>query len=378
MKVLYILPYHWGGMSHYTAEIANAMSKSEEVFVLTTQNVPSSYFSDKVTLIRNLDDLDVSINQLRGIFKFKNICSLISFKNVRVIKQINPDIIHITTPLIPPLAFCIFLFRIDKNYSIIYTKHQIYALNHKSKIVVENILKFFEKLIDIRLFIIHTKEDKYDLIKEYGVSEKQSRIVPHGIYTFFQGYKKITPVENNTIIFFGRIDEYKGIEYLIEAVPLIVKKIPDVKIIIAGNGDFSHYQSLIDTSGRSLFELHIEFVPDETVATLFQRSSVVILPYTQMSGMSGVLNIAYAFGKPVIVSNVGGLDEAVEHGKTGLLVPPKDPFALADAIIKLLSDSDLRRNMENCVKAKADELSWDRVAMKTMAVYQQVLNEVKK
>ena len=89
--------------------------------------------------------------------------------------------------------------------------------------------------------------------------------------------------------------------------------------------------------------------------------------------MSGVLNVAYAFGKPVVVSDVGGLDEAVEHGKTGLLVPPRDPQALADAIIQVLVDSDLRATMEKNVKAKAEELSWDSIAKKTMIIYRDVM-----
>lgn len=131
----------------------------------------------------------------------------------------------------------------------------------------------------------------------------------------------------------------------------------------------------MEACNDSVFEIHNEFVPDDLVAALFQRSTLVVLPYTEMSGMSGVLNVAYAFGKPVVVSDVGGLDEAVEHGKTGLLVPPRDPQALADAIIQLLVDPDLKMIMQKNVKRKAEELSWSSVAKKTMEVYNEASDD---
>ncbi|MCE5338469.1 MAG: glycosyltransferase family 4 protein [Methanomicrobiaceae archaeon] len=369
---MYILPYHWGGMSHYTAELVNAVSKTEETFVLTTEKVPSNYFSNRVSVLRKIKDLDPSIQQFKGLFAFRTISAFASFRNVKIIEQIDPDIIHVTTPLIPPLAIYVSLFRLGKKYPIVYTKHGMYASSLKNRILVEWILKPFEKIVDIKLYIIHTMEDKHNLLKEYNVSEEQTQVIPHGVYTFFTQYEKVIPVEQNTVLFFGTIGEYKGIRHLIEAVPLISKRIPDIKIIIAGKGDLSPYQSLIHACGKSSFEIHNGFIPDETVAALFQRTTIVVLPYTQMSGMSGVLNIAYAFGKPVVVSDVGGLGEAVEHGKTGLLVPPRDPQALADAIIQLLVDSDLRVTMEENVKAKAEELSWDSIAKKTMEIYKDI------
>ena len=177
----------------------------------------------------------------------------------------------------------------------------------------------------------------------------------------------------NTIIFFGNIREYKGLGCLLQAVPIIQKQVKNVKIIIAGEGDLSPYQPLMGACDRSVFEIHNEFVPNDLVASLFQRSTLAVLPYTEMSGMSGVLNVAYAFGKPVVVSDVGGLNEAVEHGKTGLLVPPRDPQALADAIIRLLKDPELRAMMGKNVNRKAEELSWDNIAKKTMDVYEKVI-----
>jgi glycosyltransferase involved in cell wall biosynthesis len=116
-------------------------------------------------------------------------------------------------------------------------------------------------------------------------------------------------IQSSFLVILG---EYKGLGCLLQAVPIIQKRVRNVKIIIAGEGDLSPYWSQIEACGRSAFEIYNEFVPNDLVASLFQRSTLAVLPYTEMSGMSGVLNVAYAFGKPVVVSDVGGLDEAVE------------------------------------------------------------------
>ena len=163
---------------------------------------------------------------------------------------------------------------------------------------------------------MHTQDDKEQLLTARNLDHNDVVVIPHGTYSLFMQNEKEIPAEENTLLFFGNIREYKGLDVLINAVPAIVKQIPDLNVIIAGEGDLAPYQLLMEVCDRSVFEIHNEFVPDDVVASLFQRSTLVVLPYTKMSGMSGVLNVAYAFGKPVVVSDVGGLDEAVEHGKT--------------------------------------------------------------
>ncbi len=383
MKVMYILPYNWGGMPHYVAEIANSVSKYAEVTVVGSRSINTDYFSDNVKILKLFDDLNLSTNYIRDLLSFKliNIVkALLSFRKIRTIDEIKPDIIHVATPLIPPLSCCIWIYGLDKKYPIVYTKHGIISdASLLEKVFEEYILNFFEKLINIQKIIVHTENDKLVLTKKLKIAENSVTVVPHGVYTFFRKNEQNEGLKNPTILFFGRIQDYKGLNYLIQSIPSVLAKIPALKVIIAGEGDLSPYQSMMDVCDKSVFEVHNEFVPDDLVAALFQRSTLAVLPYTKMSGMSGVLNVAYAFGKPVVVSDVGGLDEAVEHGKTGLLVPPREPQALADAIIQLLVDSDLRATMEENVKAKAEDLSWDSIAKKTMEIYGGVcINNCKK
>lgn len=377
VKIVYILPYNWGGMPHYTAEIANAVSEYVNVTVIGSVGMPSSYFSSNVDTIKLFDELGFTMAHIRKAISLQTFRGLLSFRKIKSLTEMNPDVIHLTTPMLPPLVFFILLYRLDKKYPVIYTKHCVYSnAGFLTKIFEEYILGTCERLIDFKKIVVHTQKDKDDLLasgKLGSIDNSKIVVVPHGTYSFFNNSEGGNTLENNCLLFFGSIKDYKGLEYLIKAVPLIAKWIPDIKVIIAGEGDLSSYQPLIEACDKSMFEIYNEFVPDDLVASLFQRSTLAVLPYTEMSGMSGVLNVAYAFGKPVVVSDVGGLDEEVEDGKTGLLVPPRDPQALANAIIRLLKDPDLRAEMERNVKIKASELSWDNIAKKTMEIYQTVL-----
>jgi glycosyltransferase involved in cell wall biosynthesis len=177
----------------------------------------------------------------------------------------------------------------------------------------------------------------------------------------------------NLVLFFGRIWEYKGLEYLIRAEPLISARVPDVCIMIAGQGeDFSRYARLMLHPQR--FIVHNEFISEERVAEYFRRASIVVLPYIEAS-QSGVIPLAYSAGKPVVATTVGGLPEMVEHGRTGYLVAPRDAGQLADALVRLLLDPALRRQMGANAKHKIErECSPETIAQKTVEVYRRAVS----
>jgi glycosyltransferase involved in cell wall biosynthesis len=216
---------------------------------------------------------------------------------------------------------------------------------------------------------VHAEAIKRQLVEERGVAADKIHVVPHGTYDFYRQWARdeITEQEN-TILFFGRIWDYKGLQYLIEAEPLITAQIPNARIVIAGRGDdFSQYERMM--VNRERFVVLNERIPDEQVAQLFQEASVVVCPYIEAS-QSGVLALANAFGKPVVATTVGGIPEMIQHGKTGLLVPPRDARSLAEAVVTLLQNHNLRQEMRrHALQQSQTELSWASIAKRTRAVY---------
>jgi glycosyltransferase involved in cell wall biosynthesis len=221
--------------------------------------------------------------------------------------------------------------------------------------------------------IVHAPQMKDLLVKQFGVPSDTVHIIPH-ILLGDDCVLEDVPEEDNVILFFGRIREYKGLEYLIRAEPLITAKVPAATFVIAGAGDFGRYREMMVHPER--FIVHNEHVSDLKRAELFRRASMVVLPYIEAS-QSGVIPIAARFGKAVVATNVGGLPAMVSHGHTGYLVPPCDTKALAEAIILLLENKELRLRCGLNAKRRVNaECAADVVAGKTLAVYRQAISRV--
>ena len=215
--------------------------------------------------------------------------------------------------------------------------------------------------------IVHG-EALVDQVHEFfGLDKSCIDVIPH---VSMGGEPPANEIQENPnhVLFFGRIWDYKGLNHLIEAEPLISQHIPDVKIVIGGEGeDFQRYRDMIRNPER--FDIQNRWISDEERAEMFQRAAVVVLPYNEAT-QSGVVPVAYNFGKPVVATNVGALAECVDDEVTGLLVPPGDPQKLADAIVRILSDADLRLRMGAAGRDKLQrECSPEVVARQTVNAY---------
>lgn len=219
--------------------------------------------------------------------------------------------------------------------------------------------------------IAHNGPIKQLLLDDLAVPSEQIAVIPH---LACGEVSEAEPMRNteDSILFFGRIWPYKGLEYLIRAEPLISAQRPNAKIIIAGEGeDFAPYQQMMVNPDR--FVVHNHFIPDSQIPGFFQQADLVVLPYIEAS-QSGVIATAYSFAKPVIASAVGGLCEQVDHGQTGLLIPPADAQQLADAILTLLEDRPLRQQLGRNGQRKVEsEWSAATVARQTLQVYEQAI-----
>lgn len=141
------------------------------------------------------------------------------------------------------------------------------------------------------------------------------------------------------LLFFGYVRKYKGLDILIKAFPKILSENPAARLLIVGEfyDDPKEYNHLIKNLGiEEKVKVINQFVPNEDVAKYYQVSKVVILPYRSAT-QSGILNVAYGFYKPVIVTDVGGLAEFVDEEKTGFVVKPNLPDSIAEGVNKFFN-----------------------------------------
>jgi glycosyltransferase involved in cell wall biosynthesis len=357
MKILMITMDYFGGILHYTSQLSNALSKKVDVAVITPKDADRSLFDKSVKVI------SIPVGDTKMNFVINTLLATRMFNFLRVVREEEPDVIHFQNAY--NLWASTFLPLLGK-YKIVTTLHDV-----EPHLGYQRFDKMIARSLHFKYshcFIVHCRKEKEKLVA-LGI-KKKSYIIPHGDYSFFTKYCKEGIKERDIVLFFGHITPYKGLEYLLKATPLITKKLPNVRIIIAGKGDLKRYADLITTPNVKVYN---RFIPNQKVAELFQMAKVIVLPYVEAT-QSGIIPIAYAFKKPVVTTNVGCIPEIIDNGKTGLLVPPKNVDALAKAIIKLLKDDELRKEIgANAYLKIKEELSWDKISEKTVEVYKKVI-----
>src|SRR5262249_11190298 len=167
----------------------------------------------------------------------------------------------------------------------------------------------------------------------------------------------------DVVLFFGFVRHYKGLDTLLDAMPAILERRPSLTLVVAGE----FYEPVRETRERieklgikDCVRLYDRYLADEEVRRLFAAADVCTLPYRSAT-QSGVIQIAYAAGCPVIITRVGGLPEFVAEGKSGYTVPPEDPAALARAVLAFY-DAGGRDAFAAGVRAQAALYSWGGLA----------------
>ena len=169
--------------------------------------------------------------------------------------------------------------------------------------------------------------------------------------------RRATARDGRTILFFGKVRKYKGLEVLLAAMPKVLTKV-ECKLSIVGEfyDSLNRYRRLIhEYRIESHVRIDNRYIPNEEVTRVFREADVLVMPYVTAS-QSGVARIALSNGLPIIASRIGGLSEAIDENLTGLLVPPGDPDALADRIVDYFS-GNLGPTFSENIRRKVNEPS---------------------
>ncbi|MEY4517697.1 MAG: hypothetical protein RLZZ499_296 [Cyanobacteriota bacterium] len=352
------------GFEDYTIELANGLAQYVDLTLIQPEKVTAVCRDYLNPSIRIISFAKPRIRDPRNL--------LAMIKMMRIIKELQPDVLHVQET--NDFWYDLTLF-FNKMPTLVTTIHDVYK--HPGDRDIRMGAEYTRRLAFYRSqqLIVHAQALKEALVEDFRVPAAQVNTLAHGeLGSLFQRRtgKKILKREPYTLLFFGRIWPYKGLNYLLEALPLIAEKIPQVKLIIAGRGE-SLQQYLTNGYDQSHLEIINDFIPLEDVAGLFQRSTLSVLPYVEAS-QSGVANLSYGMGVPVVASDIGGLGELVKSGEDGLLVPPGDVQALADAIIHLLSNPQLQEKMRTAALERCQQdLNWSNIAAQTVQVYEQAI-----
>lgn len=362
MKICLIGPSYpfRGGIAHHTTLLYRNLRKKHDVtFYAFKRQYPRWMFPGRTDV-----DKSVTVINEEGIEKILDSLNPLSWWNVfRRIKKVNPDLV------IFPWWVSFWTLQFGTIASLVrrYTKAKVLFICHNVIAHESRVMDgLFTKLVLNRgdYFIVHSNEDLKNLKSALPNANVKKTFHPtYDVFHFRNISKEYAQrrlnVDGNILLFFGFVRPYKGLRYLIEALPLILERL-DVTLLVVGEfwENKEHYIRIIKRLGIiDKIKIVDEYVPNEDVGIYFAASDIVVLPYVSGTG-SGIVQIAFAFNKPVVATNVGCLPEVIKDGKTGYLVSPGSAAEIANVIVKFFQSKKDEAFREN-VKKENFRFSWD-------------------
>jgi len=355
------------GISYYTIRLANAMPVGKEVSVVCfRQLLPTFLFPGKSHVGKNISDLNFSprIPVFDGM-DYNN--PLTWIKAYRFLKAQKPDIIVLQwwTSSVAHMQLLLKVFAgLLNKPKIIIEFHEVVDPFEESILPIRLYSKITGKLLrkNLDAYITHSESDKELVAKRYSISPEKIHVIPHGLYDQYGKLLDIKEARRNlsikddfVILSFGLIRKYKGTPYLIRAFEQLPSKILEKSRLLIVGEIWEDRKELLDQIKASPYHDKItlvdEYVPDEKVNLYFSAADVVVLPYLRAS-QSGIAHIAMSFGKPVVVSEVGGLKESMANYEGTFFVPPADVDSIREAILSQFGE---RNHYE------APDQKWDRI-----------------
>ncbi len=356
-----VYPYR-GGISHSNTQLCSNVSKNHNLVAYSFKMMfPKFLYPGKQQKYEENRRLDFNVKHILNSLNPFNWLNV--FMKLR--KQ-NPDVVIFQWwtifmfPMYITLALMLRLF--TKAKICIWCQN---VMDHERRFITVFLTKLFYRIGDY--FIVMANQEKKELLNLlpnakveviFEPTYEQHFSIPLGLTK--EKAKSDLGLDKKVILFFGFVRAYKGLKYLLKAMPKILDNV-DVQLLVVGEfwNDKKDYLKLItDFNITDNVKIVDKFVPDDKVAPYFIASDVFVLPYTSAT-QSGIIQVALGFDKPVIVTDVGGLTDLVENEKNGLVVPNKDIDKLADAVVTFFKDKKETKFAEGARKVK-ESLRWDK------------------
>jgi phosphatidylinositol alpha-mannosyltransferase len=297
----------------------------------------------------------------------------ISSKVKPVLKREKFDVIHLHEPLVPML--CTTILRLSRSATV-GTFHAMDSRGYSlwKPFTVIFLKKWFRKL-DGRIAVSKPAREFIN-----GHFPADYNIIPNGV-DLEHFSPDVPPIEKFrdgkiNIVFVGRLEKRKGVNYLLSAYEQVRKDISNCRLILVGPSTRWSRSHEKQVKRRGLKDIvFVGYVSHEDLPRYYQTADIVCLPATGRESFGLVLLEAMAMGKPIVASNIDGYASVATHNAEALMVPPKNKHALAQALITLATDAKLRQKMGARGKRKAADYGWERIAQRVMEYYQKVLDQ---
>lgn len=416
MKVVLYEPCGSGGIFHYTFELADRLSRSGMgITVLTKEGHELSDLKRTFEITPRLGKSQIkgSLALLKaklgggtartprtpekkegqagrrdkGSGRFQHLRTLVLWLELALdLTAQRPQIIHFQLLADPERDYYFLKILKFLGFKLVYTAHNL--LPHVTTPRDKEIFRRIYHLVD--RIVVHAAKNKEEMIEQFSVDPAKISAIPHGAYQIFYRAKRYEKQEareilgiardKKVILFFGAIQRYKGLEYLVDAFREVRKGLSNGVLLVVGQVPAADteavayysrfFESMEKEEGVIFRKGYLNF---DEVGPYFSASDLVALPYVK-TYQSGILALAYGAGRPVIVTDTGGLGEAVEEGKNGFVVPPQNVERLAEAIRSVFANPARAEEMGRHAKYLSEgKYSWEEAARQTAELYRSVI-----
>lgn len=330
MRLCYVVLSPTFGMYQVAADLTNRFCADHEVHLLAARSVPRDRFAPTVQ-IHPLANSGNSGMELASL-------DLVTLSRVlRTAADVAPDLVHFAAPHVWNLPLILWLRA--RRVPIVYTLHDLDP-HHGTRF--SGLMRLFNTMIVRLVDRVFVYGDVYRrrLVTE-GLDEAKITVIP--LLHLFLSHEREETLRRQLsgisyqpfVLFFGRLEPYKGVDVLLEAFRRLGKSA--IRLVIAGRGDVNRYLPMDGLPPN--VEVRSRHIPDEKAIELFRTCGLVVLPYLDAT-QSALIPAAYFFHKPVIVARSGALPEYVQHGQTGYAVEPRNAEQLAERILDAFSHPD--------------------------------------
>ena len=383
MRVYEVETFGRGGLAHYAFNLSRALAeRGHDVTIVTALDYELKTQADAAPGLGLRQPIARFTGRRPRLPRFllslvRKLEAIVSaFSVARLARRDRPDLVHLHCTNSIAVVYLWLLRRLP--CPVVYTAHVVTP--HEPMPLQNAIYGRIHRYCD--LIIAHSDFDRERLREEFSVGGERIETIPHGEYGFFERSGHVPDrgsvrqelglePDAEVALFFGYIREYKGLDLLLEAWPMVAAARPRARLVIAGDPvrlPDARRRELESWAERLGAVHHFGYVEFADVTRYFGSADALVMPYRHIS-QSGVLFLGLSLGLPVVATRVGGLPEMLQDRDSALLVDRESPEELAAALIELFASSELRERLHTGALRVAAEHSWEAIAERTETAF---------